>query len=296
MAAYLNHAQMALETYNKILKEQLLKTEINSKLMTAFSHGIDLSGYNYLTHNTKTQEFLLHFLSEIKQQKKIEDSTIMAMLYGHICHYFLDTIIHPYIYYIEKGTKPVLGQIVSGHLLVESYLSSYILKKRLNKYIMDVPASNYFTLSPKNCNEILNQLYYQIYKVKNVARNYQCTLMLILFCEKVLKTTFLNNQNLCEKVVSFRRYLDANHLTLDEIANENHQTWLHPVTGKAFDKSVLDLYLESIEKATETIEQTNKYLYGDISLDSIKNYFPNISYDTGINLDENQEMKYCRKM
>ena len=295
MAAYINHAQMASDTYNKIEKEHILKTEIDSKIMTTFSHGIDLSGYDYLTHNTKTQEFLLNFFNEIKTGKQIENASIMAMLYGHICHYFLDTIIHPYVYYIERGTKQVGGQFISGHLLVESYLSSYIVKKRLNKEIMDVPIGNYFTLLPKECKEMLNAIYLQTYQKQNIAKNYQKFIKIILFCENVLKNTPLKDQTLCETVVRFRKYLEENQLTLEEIANENHQIWLHPVTGEQFSTSVLDLYFESIEKAAEAIEQVNNYLYGNRSLDFVKNYFPNISYDTGINLENDQEMRFCRK-
>lgn len=46
MASYITHTQMALETYEKLKQEKILKTEINQKLMTTFAHGIDLSNYN----------------------------------------------------------------------------------------------------------------------------------------------------------------------------------------------------------------------------------------------------------
>ena len=136
MASYISHAQMAFETYNKLKEEKILRTEIDSKLMTTFSHGIDLSLYNYLTHNTKTQEFLLNFLKKVKTERQIENPSIVAMLYGHICHYFLDTTLHPYVYYLEKGTQRVKGQFVSGHTLVESYLNAYYVNKRFNTSIL----------------------------------------------------------------------------------------------------------------------------------------------------------------
>lgn len=295
MAAYINHAQMAYETYNKIKEEQLLKTEIDSKIMTTFAHGIDLSGYNELTHNKKTQEFLLNFMKKVKSEKQIENPQIMAMLYGHICHYFLDTQIHPYIYYLEKGTKSVRGQFISGHLLIESYLSSYFLKTRMNEFIMDFQINRFFTLAPKECRKMLDVLYLETYNLKNISKNYQRILAILLVGEIVLKNTPLKNQNFCEIVVRFRKYLEYNNLTVSEIVNESHHTWLHPVTGKVLISSVTDLYNESIEKAIEAINELNKYFYGNKDLNSLKNYFPNISYDTGINLDDNQIMTFCRK-
>ena len=60
MAAYITHAQMAKETYEKLEQEKNLQIELNPKFMTTFSHGIDLSAHNTLTHTKKTQEFLLH--------------------------------------------------------------------------------------------------------------------------------------------------------------------------------------------------------------------------------------------
>ncbi len=295
MASYITHAQMALETYNKLEEAKILNTEIDSKLMTTFSHGIDLSLYNYLTHNTKTQEFLLNFLRKVKIEKQMENPSIVSMLYGHICHYFLDTAIHPYVYYLEKGTHSVKGQFVSCHTLVESYLNAYYVKKRLNESILDLKITKYFTLAPDECKRVLDALYLETYNLKHGARNYQKTLLVILMCEICLKNSPFNNQKLCEFVVSYRRYLKQNNLTTEEIANESHKSWQHPVTGKFSNKSALDLYLSSIEKATIAIEECNKYLYGNKNLEHLKNYFPNISYDTGIDLEEKQEMKYFRK-
>ncbi len=295
MAAYINHAQMAYETYNKIKEEKILKTEIESKIMTTFSHGIDLSDYNELTHNTKTQEFLLNFFKKVKEEKQIENPRIMAMLYGHICHYFLDTLIHPYVYYIERGTEPVKGQFISGHLLVESYLSAYFVKTRLEESITNVKINRFFSLAPSECKKMLDALYLETYSLNKVSKNYQKILMELLVCETVLKNTPLKNQKLCEFVVQFRKYLEHNDLTVNEIANESHQVWVHPVTGELFNTSVMDLYLRSIEKAVEAIDESNKYLYSNHSLETLKSVFPNISYDTGINLEFNQTMTFCRK-
>ena len=295
MAAYINHAQMASETYNEIKKERILKTEIESKIMTTFSHGIDLSDYNEITHNIKTQEFLLNFFKRVKSEKQLENPRIMAMLYGHIYHYFLDTLIHPYVYYIERGTEPVKGQFISGHLLVESYLSAYFVKTRLEKSITDVKINRFFTLAPSECRKMLDDLYLETYNLNHVSKNYQRILIELLVCETILKNTPLKNQKLCEGVVQFRNYLEHNNLSVNEITNESHQIWVHPVTGELFNSSVTDLYLKSIEKAVEAIDESNKYLYGNHSLETLKNYFPNISYDTGINLEENQAMTFCRK-
>lgn len=295
MAAYIHHAQMAYDTYNEMKKDNLLKIEIDSKLMTTFSAGIDLSGYNELTHNKRTQAFLLNLFKEVKELGKTKDPKVMAILYGHVCHYFLDTSIHPYIYYIERGTKPVLLQCISAHTMIEGYLSAYIIKKRLNASIMDIPIEKYFTNFPKEGQELLNRVYYQTYQLNGVAKNYQNTLNILLFCENILKNTPLKSKELCEKIIRFQKYLEKNNLELEEIENERESIWFHPVTGEENRTSVIDMYFHSIEHTLEAVRELNKYLYGSNSLESLKEYFPNISYDTGTNLEEKSKMMYYRR-
>lgn len=296
MPAYMTHALHGSETYQTLKKENLLETEIDEKKMTTFSHGIDLSCHDYITHNTKTQAFLLNFIRIIKEEKCMETADVMGMLYGHICHYFLDTNLHPYIYYIERGTQKVGGQFLSSHMLVEGYLSDYFMKKRTNAPVTTVKANRFFTNQIGNtCEEILNAVYQSTYQLENITRNYRMILTLLLLGETILKNTPLGNQKLCETVVSFQRFLKVNELTLEEINNENHETWIDPVSGFRRTTNPMDLYEKSIQEATQAIAEVNKFLYKEKSLDALQLVFPNISYDTGVNLSKPQTMQYTRK-
>lgn len=296
MPAYMTHALHGEETYQNLAKEKLLETEVHKKQMTTFSLGIDLSCHDYITHNTKTQDFLLNFIKKVKEEKHIETSDVIAMLYGHICHYFLDTNLHPYIYYIEKGTQKVPGQFLSSHMLVEGYLSNYFMKERANESVTTVKANRFFTNQIGNtCEEILNAVYQKTYQLENITRNYRAILTLLLLGETVIKNTPLGNQKLCETVVSFQRFLKANELTLEEINNEEHELWKDPVSGFYRTANPMDLYEKSIQDAIQGIAEVNKYLYGSKSIEALELVFPNISYDTGENLNRAQIMQYTRK-
>jgi hypothetical protein len=73
-------------------------------------------------------------ISYIKQNNLVDNKHIMALLYGHIAHYFLDTQTHPFIYYLEIESHTV-GPI-PNHDLVEGYLMKSEYPEVARSYII----------------------------------------------------------------------------------------------------------------------------------------------------------------
>ena len=84
-------------------------------------------------HDTKTKNFFIQLIKEIKKQKLYRDSQIMGMLYGFITHYVLDSTMHPYIIYktgIYNKDIPETRKYRSLHLDMELYLDGYMIFQR----------------------------------------------------------------------------------------------------------------------------------------------------------------------
>ena len=73
--------------------------------------------------------------------------------------------------------------------------------------------------------------------------------------------------------------------------NNDHSIWRNPTTyDMTSTESFVDLYLKSIKKAKEIICSSIDYLNGkDIDLRKV---FPDTSYITGLDCDDNKELKY----
>ena len=300
MPSYISHAIMGENIYQKIKKDDhLLKVPISKKELQGYSLGIDLSTLSTKLksnpHNQHTKDFLINIIKYIKENHLQEETHIIALLYGHIAHYYLDTFTHPLIYYIEKGTKRT--GLIPNHILIEGYLNSYLAKEILNKDIREIK-SDYFSqvdLSNKEVKKIVNNTYGTIYKDHNMIQTYQKTINLFTRIENYIEKVKISKGQLI-KLSQFNKYLEKNNLSKEEITNSNHMIYQNPVTGKKHQESFLDLYNKALEETFEAINLVNKYLYDSYQLDTLDNVFQGISYNTGVKCSLGNTMKYVRKL
>ena len=76
--------------------------------------------------------------------------------------------------------------------------------------------------------------------------------------------------------------------------NLNHETWLNPETGEAFNESFDELFKKANADTLEVIDDVNAFLFQDKPL---SNHFilDNLSYNTGLNCELGQTYKYAKK-
>lgn len=289
MPAYLTHAIMANEFFKR--EKQLLKVDIDDKDLRTYSLGTDLAIYTktsiFGTHNTKTKDFFLNMIRYIKTHKRVDDPQAMAFLYGHICHYFLDTTMHPFCYYLEVGTKK--ASIISNHTLIEGFWSTYFMNYIL-KNAVDATFFNQADLT--KVADILNGTYQITYKEKNILESAKRVIKTFTLLEKMKN---LLNLELLKQISGFNLFLDKNNYTRDILLNSNSEAWLNPTTGLISELSCQQLFDLSIIKTSEAIEQVNKYLYDDASLNNVKKVFTNLSYDTGVKTKYGLKFIYTKK-
>ena len=297
MPGYLSHAIMGNELHKKCLKdEKLFKNEVDLNGIKTYSLGIDLSHFTKGSdiHSIKTQEFLLNLIKYIKENNLIENKDALAFLYGHIAHYYFDTNVHPFIYYIEKGcikTGPL-----GTHSMVEGYLDAFMIENILKEKYKNIKPSffNRGNLNNPNIKRLIFETYNSTYKRKDALNSYKNVLRILTLIETCTKSKILTEELLI-KLFSFDRFLEINNLTREEIINKNKSQWRIPLTGETHNESFIELYNKVVEMTMYAIVKVNQFLYDGRSITTLYDLFPNISYDTGVDINLGYEFTYNRK-
>ena len=128
MPSYITHAIFGQELHSEYLNydKNIL---IDKRYMVQYALGPDLSRFTNShknTHQDKTREFLMTMIWYIKENGLENNQQALGILFGHISHYFLDTNMHPLVYYNALGCEPV--GLISSHTLIEGYLDEYFKK------------------------------------------------------------------------------------------------------------------------------------------------------------------------
>lgn len=298
MPSYISHAIMGDNLYKEAFNDKrIFKCEVNYDSLKTFSLGIDLTVLAKSLpgdiHNIKTQELLLNLIKYVKENNLVEDSEVLAFMYGHISHYFFDTNAHPLIYYVERGCQNV--GIIPTHMMVEGYIDSYFITKILKRDYMDIDESffNKGNLNNPKIKKLISSLYSNVYQTSGIYSSYKNVIRLFSIIEFGIKNPIVSKELLI-KFSSFDRFLEINNLSLNEITNKNRNQWKVPVTGETRNESLLDLYNRALEMTLYAYQKVNDYLYNGKTLDTLKNLFSNISYDTGVSLSLGYNMLYKR--
>lgn len=297
MPSYISHAIMGEELYKEVLRVNGLEIPIEVSEVRGYSLGADFAFLSKkLSHdpqNYRTRDFFLGLVKYIKDNKLVNNSRVMAMLYGHIAHYFLDINTHPLIYYTEQGSKSV--GLLTSHDLVEGYLSSYLANKILKCDIMKVRA-DYFSKIDLNDAEVVKALsfiYGDIYGDGKIIRSYKKVEFLFSKLETFIKSGLVSKKCLMN-FSRFDEFLFKNNLTREEIVNSSNSIFTNPVTGIGQNNSFIELYYRSIDMALNAIKEVHKYLYHGYSIDCLYGVFRNLSYDTGVDCGLGKEFIYVR--
>ena len=268
--------------------------------------GKKIRSYQDIVHSTKTQDFFINLLNEIKNSEAPDKDTY-SFLMGFICHYILDSTIHPYIIYktgiMEKG-KPNTYKYNNRHAFMESFIDMDMVARRTKKnpYQFDLGAFC-FNLKPfsNNLNHVIENTFYETFHLKKMDKIYYQSLKqmksALLTYRKdpygikkfIYKTvdTFTPKSAFRFEAVSYHCSLKDTHNYL----NTNHELWRNPIIyNKTSNESFVDLYIKAIKKAKVVICASFDYL--DNKEMDLTQIFPNTSYITGLNCNIHKELKY----
>ncbi len=320
MPATAVHAYFAQDLNDILPKEIKNKLDVNRLRM--FSQSTDsLMFYNLFSilpgknirdfqkyfHTNKTQEFFVNLINYIKENDYTEDIDVNSFLVGTICHYVLDSTVHPYIYYktgyFNKNDKSTY-KYNNVHTFMENFLDNDMIKRResINPYKFSISKFSFDTSKFSNeLNDTIKYTFKETFDIDNMDKIYYKSLKqmrsaILIFRQDrygikkffyKLADTFTSKRVFRFEAISYHYPLNDRHNFL----NENHKLWRNPCDySSTSEESFLDLYLRALKLAKVMICASFDYINGkDIELEKV---FVNKSYITGLECELDKELKY----
>ena len=320
MPATVVHAYFA-QDLNDILPKEI-KNKLDVNRLKTFGQSTDsLMFYNLFSilpgknirdfqkyfHTNKTQEFFINLINYIKENDYTEDIDVNSFLVGAICHYVLDSTVHPYIYYktgyFNKNDKSTY-KYNNVHTFMETFLDNDMIKRResINPYKFNISKFSFDTSKFSNeLNDTIKYTFKETFDVDNMDKIYYKSLKqmrnsIFIFRQDrygikkffyKLADTFTSKRVFRFEAISYHYPLNDRHNFL----NENHKLWRNPCDySLTSEESFLDLYLRALKLAKVMICASFDYINGkDIELEKV---FINKSYITGLDCELDKELKY----
>lgn len=319
MPATVTHAFFAKDVY-EILPNDIRKSlDLNRCKMFAQSTdslmfynlfsllpGKKIRDFQKYFHSHQTQEFFINLLRFMKDNKT-KDCDTSSFLVGFICHYALDSTLHPYIIYktgIFQKKVPSTYKYNNIHTFMETFIDNDMIRRRLrtNPYKFNISKFCFDTYEfSDKLKEAINYSFYNTFKLKDMDKIYYKSLKQMKSAINLFRRdpsgikkdiykivdTFTGRGTFRFEAVSYHYPLKDRHNFL----NSNHNLWRNPTTYKMVStESFVDLYLKAIKLAKVLICASYDYLNNkDIDLEKI---FTNNSYVTGLDCQLNKELKY----
>lgn len=320
MPATVVHAYFA-QDLNDILPKEI-KNKLDVNRLKTFGQSTDsLMFYNLFSilpgkkirdfqkyfHTNKTQDFFVNLINYIKENDYTEDIDVNSFLVGTICHYVLDSTVHPYIYYktgyFNKNDKSTY-KYNNVHTFMETFLDNDMIKRResINPYKFNISKFSFDTSKFSNeLNDTIKYTFKETFDVDNMDKIYYKSLKqmrnsIFIFRQDrygikkffyKLADTFTSKRVFRFEAISYHYPLNDRHNFL----NENHKLWRNPCDySLTSEESFLDLYLRALKLAKVMICASFDYINGkDIELEKV---FINKSYITGLDCELDKELKY----
>lgn len=321
MPSTITHSYFSVDVYNKL--DNKYKKNININKLKVFAQGPDIYYfYNFLIgkkakkiynigdiiHKNNIDNYFYNIIKYINNNNLYDNTEIKTYLYGIICHYILDTNLHPYIIYhtgiYNKNIKETL-KYNGKHQEMEYYLDCYMIDKYENinhKYykmykILNIKLDN--TLK-----DLINNTNKKTYNIDNTFYYYKKSLKYMYLFFKYINYDKYKIKRKTYKIID--KILNNNFIKLEELSyhidnneyikylNINKNTWNHPSTNKEYNYSFNELYNISIDRCIDTIIKVDNLITtNNINKKEISKLF-NSSYITGLNYKDNNNLKYFK--
>ncbi len=277
-----------------VLSKMDNKLDIDNEDIKTFSFGpdsmifTDHSTFSYQHHND-TKKFFLNLLELIKNKNLQNNPEVMAFLYGQINHFVLDSTLHPYIYFITEGIDS--DTKFSPHCLVEMWIDDYIIDKYDKK---DFSYYHKLGIKDKELNKLIDELYEKTYGKSNISLKYNLGIKSLVFFDTVVRRNAIGIVPIASRLLKSGDIVYSDSKKYEPYLNNEKKEWRNPETGEKNNYSFDELWDKSILVSLDTINDVNNYLYNgkELTNELIMN---NTSYNTGLDCEKGQTLKYVKK-
>ena len=324
MPSTVTHSYFIMDIYEKfsISKKNFLKNEISKMQLFAqstdpfnfyltknFNKAKHVRSFSKFFHTHKTRDYLITLINYIKYNYYSNNPEIMAYLYGMISHYVLDSNTHPFIFYntgvFDKKNKESY-KYNNLHHIYENLIDQYFIKTREKCY--PYKSKSFFKIfNSYNCSkeliDVIDFSFRETFGIEGYYLKWKKSVKNMKLCFKYLRYDRYNLKNTIYKLIDkitpkkwFKlHFLSYHYINKDiDYLNLGHNEWKIPTTkSKKSNQSFIDLYLKSLNEATEIIHEIDKYIYDNKKI-NLNKLIKNISYETGIDLKKDQTMKWFK--
>lgn len=322
MPSTITHTYFTLDVYQKLPVSTKERIADQKEMLKIFGQSMDpLFFYNIMNfhrgkrirqfglffHEHQTQTFFVNLINYIKYNHYGTDAQTMAFLYGMICHYVLDSTLHPYIIYKTGGSQVIKDKVLyqSKHIKMEVFLDNYMLFQREGKLPYQIKSDQFcFPLGifQDGLKEVIDYSFKETFDVNNMSKFYEKAIRQM----RLFYRYFRNDRyglkktiyQVIDKVTPKKGYqLEplSYHLKPQDqwnYLNQRRMIWNHPINKKeTYRYSYIELYMIAINRAVQFIEKVNEYIFTSKKI-SLKKLFPNISYITGKNCEQKRKLQY----
>ncbi|MDF2594356.1 MAG: hypothetical protein K0R69_697 [Clostridia bacterium] len=322
MPDIITHYLFGLDASQGIKQSPLYKIIKENKNMFLIGlQGPDLMYYNtvpkkdskayigFKMHTDKTGDFLMSSLSYLKRYdtNSAEFNEALSYLSGFICHYILDSMAHPYIFYlggrydetadtIKYKTLHKKIELAIDYLLLEQKFGLKAHQFKVHHHILKNLSLPYSILS------MYDEALFLIYGINNggniFKKSYKDARSYFMLTYDMLgaKKAFAGAAApLLPKQLSLLKSSFSYHNCVNpgiDYMNDNKKVWQHPVTGNLYIFSFNDILRNAIKKSSLLLQAAFDFSTSKISSSEFKELLPNISYLTGLPTSDTRPMKY----
>lgn len=321
MPATAAHAFFAEDVYKNLKPktQKLIKSEKKSLLMFAQStdsmmfynllsikKGKKLRKLSHIFHTENVNLYFYNLINDIKKNQYYHEPQTLSFLYGLICHYCLDTIAHPFIFYktgrYEKNEKSTL-KYNSLHNYMETFIDNTLIKQRgfHNKKFSFKTLCFDFKKFSKELESTLDNSFDTTYHIKNMSKIYYQSLKQMCFILQTFRIDRYGIKKFFYKLIDhitpktiMRLESLSYYKILDQYdyLNKDKKKWYDPSDKKISSrKDFFELYKDGVKNAVMIIEQINDYFYHNKSID-INRLFQNKSYLTGLDCNKKLKLRF----
>ena len=224
-------------------------------------------------HKEHTTELILALSQAIGVLQDHERAIGRAYAQGFLCHYALDSCVHPLVY---SRTFAVCDAGIEGlsrsharevHAEIEREIDEMVLTKKRNQTVREYPAlENTLDASP-DVLAVIQKMYaflaLSVYGEQipdglfaSAVECYRITLSALHSPHGIKRTLIMAAEERLREYSFFGAMAHKVHL-VDEswFANSQHESWENPYTGEVRNASFWDLYQDALELVADAIER-----------------------------------------
>ena len=291
-----------------------IQKKLDSNLFDLFGKSFDAFFFykpniGSYAHKNHANLYFAHIISYMRAHSLTSDSELLSYLYGSICHYVIDSTIHPFIYYYggkyDRKNKKTY-QYRGKHDYLELMIDAIMCRERNHKKVQQCSLGR--EIFPKlrfshDLAQALDSVYFDTFQIKNGGKLYFKAYKRYRF---IFKRFMMSRFGIKKKIYSF---VDLFHVVppiklqnlcyyvskIDtSVLNLEHKKWYYPVDRKiSFHYSFYDLYDVAIVKAVRLIQMVDDALNKDEkAVKKALKEIGNLGYGTGVNENRKVVMKY----